>query len=213
LECITNNYYGGGVLDISNGTLINAQQGTIEFLGVSNQYSSRLAAPLDNQGIITIDKNLIIDNASTAHTNSGTITVRNGNLTLTQTGTSPSFTNTGTFTVDSTRVLTVTGGSFDYTSGTFSLNGTLVGNNTTANITPAFANTASINLTGSILNFNSNFSNQGVLTLTNTTVNGSSSFTNQDSMDATTAIFNMDFDNAGIASFFGSVTQLFQCPL
>src|SRR5438477_13074771 len=62
-----------------------------------------IAAQLDNQSTLTIGdpQGLTFGRAGAVSTNSGTIAVTTGSLTLNQSGTTPSFTNTGTITLRS----------------------------------------------------------------------------------------------------------------
>src|SRR5690606_24723502 len=55
--------------------------------------------------------------ASAAHVNSGTINIAGNTLTLPQTGTTPSFANSGTINISPTRFLIATGGAIDLTGG------------------------------------------------------------------------------------------------
>lgn len=109
-----------------------------------------LTAQLDNQGTVAVPYALTINKASAAHLNSGAINVTGGNLTLTQTGTTPSLTNTGTITLSPSRVLSVSGGTLDLTAGlldgptgTLSTNGTTVAFTTTATVRPRLTLAAS----------------------------------------------------------------------
>src|SRR5207253_6162918 len=74
--------------------------------------------------------------------NSGTIDVSGGNLTLTQSGTTPSFTNTGAVTIASGRNFSVSSGRF-YQVGASVRGGTLSLSNATAN----FATDVSVDAT------------------------------------------------------------------
>ncbi|HEX7335982.1 MAG TPA: hypothetical protein VF252_02140 [Gemmatimonadales bacterium] len=86
-----------------NGTLTNAAPisgasgGTITVSGVAG--GRTITAQLDNQGTFNVGLPLTINRGSADHTNSGTINVTGGDLTVTQSGTTPSFTNTGTINV------------------------------------------------------------------------------------------------------------------
>src|SRR5262249_25451081 len=78
-----------------------------------------LGAQLDNQGSITTGAALGISKSSAHHTNSGSITVSGGDLTLTMNGTMPSFTQTGrSTTLDPGRTLAVVGGTVNFNGGT-----------------------------------------------------------------------------------------------
>jgi hypothetical protein len=69
---------------------------------------------------------------SAQHVNDGTVLVSGGDLTITQSGTSPSFTSSGTITVPTGRTLTVAGGTFTHaTSGLLEGAGTISVGSTT----------------------------------------------------------------------------------
>jgi hypothetical protein len=92
---------------------------------------------------------LNITKASADHVNSGTVSVSGNNLSITQSGTTPSFTNCGTITVASSRTLTSTTGSFINGAG-----GTLTGVGT-YNFGGTFTNGGSI-APGGILSLTGN---------------------------------------------------------
>ncbi len=153
-----------------------------------------------------------------------TISVNSGTLTLTQTGTSPSFTTTGIITVDSTGTLAINGGSFDYSSGTFTLDGsfsatnaivdmyssfnTIVNNftldNSTLTCTSSLTNQGNMSLTGSMLYGINDLINQGNLNLTTSTIDSFATLTNTGTMTANNGTINVDFDNDGSAIFWNS---------
>ena len=87
----------GATLTVTSGTLSNPLGSTITALPGAGG-GRTLNAQLDNQGTLTVSggQGLAIARASSAHTNGGTIDLTGGNLTLTQSGTTPSITNTGT---------------------------------------------------------------------------------------------------------------------
>ncbi|MCC7003763.1 MAG: hypothetical protein IT357_16520 [Gemmatimonadaceae bacterium] len=103
---------------VTNGTLTNALGGVIR--PVSGTGSRILNAQLANAGLVDVQHALTINRASAAHTNTGTIAVDAATLTIAQTGTTPSFTNTGSITITAGRILSVTGGTLDLTGGTLS---------------------------------------------------------------------------------------------
>jgi len=115
----------GAVLTMPTGArLTNAPAGTID-AAVGTAGPRTLAAELDNQGTITLDRPLTISRAGAAHTNSGTIDVSGGDLTLSQSGVTPSFTTSGTITIGAGRTFTVTSGALNYGAGTINGSGTL----------------------------------------------------------------------------------------
>jgi fibronectin-binding autotransporter adhesin len=101
----------GASLIITTGTLTNPAAGSIIPLQGSNG-ARTITAQLDNAGTITIGnaQGLTINKTAAAHTNSGSISLSSGDLTVTQTA-GGSFTNTGAITVPTGRTLTITGGS------------------------------------------------------------------------------------------------------
>ena len=111
-------------LTVTAGTLVNT--GTISS-SVGTGGNRTLTAQLDNQaaGTLTINQPLTISKGSAQDTNEGTINVAGGNLTVSQSGTSPSFTNTGTVTVASGLTLAVNGSNYTQTAGSTTLQGGL----------------------------------------------------------------------------------------
>ncbi len=114
----------GATLAVTAGTLVNAAGATIQSLAGAGG-SRALTARLDNQGTITVAQTLTTNKASVAHTNSGTIDLTTGNWTVVISGTTPSFTTTGTINVGAGRTLTLQGGvagganqNFNYNGGT-----------------------------------------------------------------------------------------------
>jgi len=179
----------GATLTVPSGTLTNPAGGTIDApLGTNGDRT--INATLINQGTVTVGvaaarKLQITPPGGTASSNSATITINSGLLQITQSGTNPSFTNSGaiqlvggsfslgqpsggnfgTFTTDGTlsigsgRTLTVTGGVLTIPSGVITGTGTLSLSGATANVTPNF-NTS---LTGLTL-LNSTWNGPGTLT-------------------------------------------------
>lgn len=125
---ITNGFVNNGVIELRTldafygnaltvgGTLVNAPTG--EILSIAGFGGKTLTAQLDNQGLVDVVAALTLSGAGAAHQNSGTIFLSGADLTVTQTGTTPSFTNTGTMTLASGRQLNVTGGTLNLTGGT-----------------------------------------------------------------------------------------------
>ncbi len=125
-------------LTVTTGTLVNEAGATIRTAGTVG--ARLLAAQLDNRGTLQLDYPLTLSKASAQHVNSGTITLLSNNLTVTQSGTSPSFTNTGTITLATGRTLTVNGGVLDLTAGALSAEtATLSLSGVTLSITPSTA--------------------------------------------------------------------------
>ena len=136
----TGNPFGSGdgsaTLNVTSGLLVNATGATILATKTVGQGTNFLNAALDNRGTLTVDHRLTIDKPSAEHSNSGTINLRNDDLTVSQAGTSPSFGTSGTIDITAGRILTVSGGTFHYDAGTLSGTGTFVLSSTTAQITP-----------------------------------------------------------------------------
>ena len=84
-------------------------------------------AQLFNEGYITADAPLSIAEDNAAQVNAGIIQVSSGDLTITQSGASPSFTNYGIIDVNAGHVLTITGSSLA-NSGTIKGSGTIAAN-------------------------------------------------------------------------------------
>jgi chloramphenicol 3-O-phosphotransferase len=102
-----------------NGVLVNAPGRRIEIL--QGQGGTRaLNASLDNQGDITVNSSsgLTVNIASADHLNSGTIHVSAGDLTVSQSGSTSTFTNSGTIDIGASRTLTFNGGTFNLNPGT-----------------------------------------------------------------------------------------------
>ncbi len=143
-------------LTVTGGTLVNAVGGTIT---ATDAPAKTINAVLDNQGTITSVNSLILN--GTTLTNSGTVTVTTGPLTInpgaggltnTNTGTldtsaggdltvtntvSSTFTTSGTVTVGAGGTLTVNNGSLAYTGGSFVVGEELALNSLTATFTPS----------------------------------------------------------------------------
>jgi hypothetical protein len=127
----------GAELVVTTGTLIN--QGTISVLAGAGGGSRTLNAELDNQGLLNVAYPLTVNAASADHLNSGTITVSGGNLTVSQSGTTPTFTNAAAIYVTAGQTLAVTGGTFTNNSGA------VIGGSGTVNVSSTtFTNLGSI---------------------------------------------------------------------
>lgn len=132
--CCDNN---AASLTVSSGTLTNAPAATLRVsAGTGGPRSLNLQ--LDNQGSFDIQTAVTWTRTSATHVNSGTIQVAGGDLTLTQSGTTPTFTNRGTINLASSRTFTVNGGTFHLEAGTISGAGIWSVQNATLEVTPAF---------------------------------------------------------------------------
>jgi hypothetical protein len=109
-------------LTLTAGTLVNT--GAIQSLAGVGGGARTITAELANQatGTVSVSQPLTIARASAVHSNSGTIDASGADLTLNQTGTTPSFTNTGTVTVGPGRTWTISQGTFTQQTGA-TLNG------------------------------------------------------------------------------------------
>ncbi len=112
---------------VSNGTLVNAADGTIfASRGNFSAGTRTLDAVLDNEGLLDVQHTFSMSRADADHVNSGDIEVtNNGSFTLTQSGVDPTFTHTGNVQIDANRILTILGGAFFHDPGTTSGDGTL----------------------------------------------------------------------------------------
>ena len=115
IELRTVNAFFGNSLTVG-GTLVNAAGGIIR--SVTGFGGKTLAAQLDNQGTLEVNEALTLARASAQHVNSGSILISGANLSVNQSGTTPSFANTGTITIAAGRSLAVAGGALILTGGT-----------------------------------------------------------------------------------------------
>src|SRR5207244_2883494 len=114
-------------LQLTTGVLTNAAGATISSIpGAASPGARTIQAPLDNQGTVTIAQTLTLNGASATYSNSGTISLTTGDLTISA-GSPSTFTNTGTMTLGSGRTFTMSSGVFNrggsITGGTLSLSG------------------------------------------------------------------------------------------
>ena len=122
-------------LFVNGGTLVNAETGDIEVRAGSG--GSRLVrARIDNRGVMELGAATVMDKGGVDHLNSGTINISGGNLTLSQSSTSPTFTNTGPINISPGRTFTVNNGVFTTSApGIVTGDGSFVLNNMTLNFT------------------------------------------------------------------------------
>ncbi|MEO7082726.1 MAG: hypothetical protein ABI442_17845 [Gemmatimonadaceae bacterium] len=147
----------GASLTVTMGTLVNASGALISPLqGFGG--GRTLAAQIDNQSTITIGdtQGLTLARAGAVSTNSGTIAITAGSLTLNQTGTTPSFTSTGTVAISGGLFWTVNGGGLNLSGGTTNGAGVLALNGvnvafTTAAVTTPFQFSAATTVVGGIV--------------------------------------------------------------
>jgi hypothetical protein len=84
-----------------------------------------LSVALDNRGLLEVNQTLVMNRASAVHVNSGSVMLGGGDLVVTQSGTNPSWTNTGLLTVPAGRTLGVSGGTFTAGGATLAGAGTV----------------------------------------------------------------------------------------
>ena len=171
---VANGFTNAGLIELSNqtvnpygaqlnvvGTLVNAVGATIASLGGQTPGGGRgLAADLDNLGTLTVQAPLILSGAGATHQSSGTVDVSVADLTIQQSGASPSFTNTGTVNVGTGRTLLLQGGTFLQSAGTLDGTGTLSLLNTTLTLgTPLTSATLRVTIAGSTINGTGTFTN------------------------------------------------------
>ncbi len=159
IELLASGAATAATLNVTAGTLVNAPTGVISSL-VASGGARNLNAKLDNQGTITVAQSMTTNKASVQHLNSGTINLTTGNYTVILSGTTPSFTTTGTIDVPTGRTLTLQGGiaggagqNFYYAGGTMGGAGTVALLNSTLNLTnPLASSMAQLAGTSSIVN-------------------------------------------------------------
>ncbi|MEQ1857951.1 MAG: Ig-like domain-containing protein, partial [Longimicrobiales bacterium] len=125
---VSNSFTNNGLIELTStsgqnsalnvtGTLTNAAGANLNVLAAAGG-TRTLAAGLNNAGTVTMtSQSLTLVRVGAVHVNSGTINVSGGNLTLTQSGTGASFTNTGTITLAATRQWQASGGTLDLDQG------------------------------------------------------------------------------------------------
>jgi fibronectin-binding autotransporter adhesin len=192
-------------ISVTNGTLVNAPGATIDVQAGSGS-TRNLNASLDNQGTVNVGQSLTFGRSSSVISNSGTINLTTGDLLISQSGTSPSVTNTGTVTVGAGRTWTVTGGAWTHDGGTLGGNALVL-----TSVNPAVFNKAhgfaAITLNGTTASFSTPQATDATqFTLTNSTVNGTITFTNAvgKSLVMTGGTLNVAFANNGLLKLRGT---------
>ena len=182
------------------GTLTNAANGFIKSL-VGSGGDRTLSAQINNQGTLAVEHPLRIDRASTDHLNAGTIDVIGGNLTIAQTGNTPSFTNTGAITVPAGRTVVMTGGSFTQAAGATLSGG---GGMSLSLVNPANFESAvglsALALSNVAATFATDLTTETLaLSINFSTVNGSGTLTNAEArtLPFTGSVLNMNLVNLG----------------
>ena len=145
MQCLTNNYWGGGSMEITDGGLVNAAGAVLDILAPGTLSSSAsplyLLLQLENYGEVFFDHATIIDRSDAAHVNNGELGIQGHTISFNQTGTDPGFSNSGTLSIDENSTLAFNGGSFHYISGLLDVQGLISFTNATVNIIPAYTNT------------------------------------------------------------------------
>ena len=174
-------------LIVTSGALLNAAGATIHVTSGGGVFRN-LNATLDNHGTLLVNQAVTMAHGSSDHFNraDGTITV-NANLTINQTGTTPTFTNSGTVTVASGRTLTVDGSPFTHDGGSLSGAGFLVitDASTVSLVDQSVANVTLVTTTTALQTDGSN--SNSTMTITNSTVNGPGNLINQSGRTMTIA--------------------------
>ena len=121
-------------LNVTAGTLTNAAGGQIRALAGVGTANRTLGAELNNLGTLEValgaGSTFSLSKSSADHLNSGTIGVTAGSFAITQSGTTPTFSNSGTLSVGTGVTFTISGGAFTnfssgtLTGGTYDLRGT-----------------------------------------------------------------------------------------
>ncbi|HXE81969.1 MAG TPA: hypothetical protein VN513_01410 [Gemmatimonadales bacterium] len=193
----------GATLNVTNGTLVNAPGASISALTGTNGPRT-LGAALDNQGSVSVAvapaQALTINKAGADHLNSGTIDITSGDLTINQTGTTPSWTNGGAITIGTGDTLRVSGGAFTHNGGTLGGGGALV----LSSVNPAAFNVAhtvpAMLVTNSTVAFATPQSTGATgFSFTSSTINGPGSLTNDvgKALSLRSSIVNAPFVNLG----------------
>jgi len=183
-------------LNSPNGPIINSPTGTIVSTGTSGL--SYIQAEFDNQGTVDIDHYLQLNYSSANHTNSGTINATGGWLVNNQSGTTPSFTNTGTIVVDSGYVLDVNNGAFNYPSGSIIGEGTIDFHTVTATWVPKLAWPGSLILYSSTLTISDSLLIQNRTPVSYSTINGTGNITVTDTLALIGSTIDVPLHNSGV---------------
>lgn len=196
-------------LTVTSGTLANAAGRTIHVTS-GGSVSRNLNATLDNHGTLLVNQALLMGHGSSDHFNraDGTITV-NANLTINQSGTSPSFTNSGTVAVASGRTFTVDGGPFTHDGGSMSGAGALSITDAPS-VSLVDQSVASVTLATTTTTLQTDGSNSNsTLTITSSTVNGPGNLINQSGRTMTIAnsTINAALANSATLVWRGMSTQ------
>jgi hypothetical protein len=196
IDLVATHSQTGVVITSTNGPLVNSPTGTISARSTTG--GQFILAELDNQGTIDIEYPLYLDSASANHTNSGTINVTGGNVTIAQSGTTPSFTNTGTMVIDSGLVLDVNGGAFNYPSGSISGMGTLDFSAATITWVPVANWAGSLIINTSTLTISDSLLIHNHTPVFSSTINGTGTILVTDTLALTGATIDVPVQNSGV---------------
>jgi hypothetical protein len=151
-------------LGVTSGTLTNAADGTIHTLTGAGG-PNEINAQLDNEGTLTVDGVLDVAHDGAAHLNGGTINVNGADLNIDGSGSSTSFTNTGSIAIAAGHTLSINynGTVFNQNAGSITGPGTLHLYGATGNFTGDFStNGLNLYIEGDQASYNSD----GTLTVT-----------------------------------------------
>jgi len=164
---------GSSNLVVTSGVLTNAPSGVINLTPGTGGYRV-LSAELVNQGVVNSATSATLGRDGADHLNTGTLNVTGGELFVSQTGTTPTFTNNGTINISDAQVLTLSGGALTNFSagvlagGTYNIGGTF--RFPDAAIT---TNSANVSLNGPSSQILSHFNGNGLANLFRNTVGAS----------------------------------------
>jgi hypothetical protein len=204
-------------LNVTNGTLTNAPGASIQ----SNVGAGGLriiGAQLDNQGTLTVNETLSLNKASAHHTNSGTIDITSGDLTVTPS--TATFSNAGNVTIGAASTFSTAGGNYTQTAGTTTVlgildplgivdiqGGTLRGTGTiNSNVTNA--GQLGPGLSPGILTINGNYAGAGSSVL-NIELNGTTAGTQYDQLRVNGAVNLTNTTLNATRSFASAVGEAF----
>ncbi len=167
-------------LNLPNGTLTNQVSGTINSQAGAGGQRTIIAALNNNGGAITVNQDLAIAKGSVAHNlSSGSITLSTGNLTVTQSGASPSWTSAIPVAVSAGRTFAVNGGTLSLAAaGNVSGAGAMTVSSATVSLAVS-PTVSAVSFTSSTVGSSVALSNSaGAWTFTSATVTTANSFTN-----------------------------------
>ena len=200
----------GAILNMPAGQHLTNAPGATITAAVGTAGPRTLAAELDNQGTLTLNRPLTITRAGAQHVNSGTIDISGGDLTLSQSGTTPTFTTSGTITIGAGRTFQVNAGALTYNAGTIGGSGTLAISAATVTTSQDFSTaTTALTLTsatwggsgkvtvaaGTLLNVKASTFNSRIANLGNLDVHGATTF-NDSLTNASGATLRLQGDGA-----------------